>query len=185
MPMPKFIRYFIAVPASLIVGSTAGIFSPVLSEFTPSAATVAQTPSGRYQPLPAATCNQLKQAMSKVLNVKVTMTQAAFQDYLQQGRGTGCQLTATGNGRNFRNVDIITTLSTLLTQQGWVKLSNYDADGPTGGARWFRKGNSLASFSSEWEPSADAKCAEDMPISDCELSPEQELYRITLQAARR
>ena len=185
MPMPKFIRYFIAVPVSLIVGSSAGIFFPILSEFIPPATSVAQTSSRRYQPLPPATCNHLKQQMSKALNVEVTITQAAFQDYLQQGRGTGCQLTATGNGRNFRNLDIISALSTMLTKEGWVRLSNYDADGPTGGARWFRKGNSLARFSSEWEPSADAKCAEDMPISDCELSPEQELYRITLQAARR
>ena len=34
-----------------------------------------------------------------------------------------------------------------------------------------------------WEPSADAQCSSDQPISACELKPEQKLYTILIQAA--
>ncbi|HEY9676117.1 MAG TPA: hypothetical protein V6D11_32040 [Waterburya sp.] len=179
--MNKFIGYFIALPISLMLGSV----SLTLSELGGTAAIVAQNSSRSYQPLPAATCNQLKQEMTKVLKVKVTMTRAAFQDSVSGKRGTSCQLTATGNGRNFTKVSrVVRSLSTILTKQGWVEASNYVADGPTGAARGFHKGNSLAMFYVEWEPSSDAKCPDDQPISDCELLPEQQLYRITLNAAR-
>jgi hypothetical protein len=184
--MSKFSGYFIALPASLILSSTTGIVTPVLSEPAATDASVAQTSSPRYQPLPAATCSQLKQEMSKVLKVRVTMKRATFQDSINGGQGTSCQLMVTGNGRNFKDVDnVLRKLSAMLTKQGWGDAPNYVADGPLGVARGFRKGNSLALLNIEWEPSADAKCPEDQPISDCELLPEQQLYRITLDAVRR
>lgn len=184
--MTKFLGYFIALPASLILNSTAGIVSPTLSEPTATNAIIAQTSSPRYQPLPPATCNQLRQEMSKVLNVKVAIKRTPFQDFINGGRGTSCQLTATGNGQNFKEVDhVLRKLSAMLTKQGWRNAPNYVADGPTGVARGFRKGNSLAVLNIEWEPSADANCPNDQPISDCELSPEQQLYLITLDAVRR
>jgi hypothetical protein len=184
--MNKFIGHYIALPISLIVGSATGILSLTLSELASTGAMVAQNSSRSYQPIPAATCNQLKQEMTKVLRVKVTMTQGTFQDYVSGKQGTSCQLSATGNGRNFTKLSrVVRSLSTILTRQGWVEASNYVADGPTGAARGFRKGNSLAVFNVEWEPSSDAKCPDDQPISDCQLSPEQQLYRITLNAARR
>lgn len=124
--------------------------------------------------------------MAKVLNVGVTMKRVPFQDFINQGRGTSCQLTVTGNGRKFKDVDqVLRKTSAMLTQQGWKNAPNYVADGPTGVARGFRKGNNLAVLNIEWEPSGDANCPKDQPISDCELSPEQQLYRITLDAVRR
>lgn len=184
--MTKFLGYFIALPASLILNSTAGIVSPTLAEPTATNAIIAQTSSPRYQPFPPAACNQLRQEMSRVLNVRVTMKQAPFQDFMNQGRGTSCQLLVTGNGRNFKDVDnVLRKMNAMLTKQGWQNAPNYVADGPTGVARGFGKGNNLAVLNIEWEPSADANCPNDQPISDCELSPEQHLYRITLDAVRR
>lgn len=184
--MTKFIGYLIALPASLILNSTAGIVSPTLSEPIATNAIIAQTPSPRYQSLPTATCNQLRQEMSKVFSVRVAMNRATFQDFINGGRGTSCQLTVTGNGRNFKDIDqVLRKMSAMLTKQGWGNAPNYVADGPTGVARGFRKGNSLALLNIEWEPSADANCPNDQPISDCELSPDQQLYRITLDAVRR
>lgn len=110
---------------------------------------------------------------------------STFQDFINGGRGTSCQLTVTGNGRNFKDVDqVLRKMSAMLTKQGWRNAPNYIADGPTGVARGFRKGNNLALLNIEWEPSADANCPNDQPISDCELLPEQQLYRITLDAVR-
>lgn len=184
--MTKFIGYFIALPAFLILSTNAGIVSPALSESAATGASVAQTSSPRYQPLPAATCSQLRQEMSKVLKVRVAMKRATFQDSINGGRGTSCQLMVTGNGRNFKDVDnVLRKLSAMLAKQGWGDAPNYVADGPLGVARGFRKGNSLALLNIEWEPSADAKCPDDQPISECELSLEQQLYRITLDAVRK
>jgi hypothetical protein len=184
--MTKFIGYFIALPASLIFNSTPGIVSHTLSEPIATQALIAQTSSPRYQPLSTATCNQLRQEMNKVLKVRVTMKRSTFQDFINGGGGTSCQLTVTGNGRNFKDVDhVLRKMSAMLTKQGWGNAPNYVADGPTGVARGFRKGNNLALLNIEWEPSANANCPNDQPISDCELSPEQQLYRITLDAVRR
>lgn len=180
--MNKLIGHCIAFPIALMLGSV----SLALSELGGTAAIVAQNSSRSYQPLPTATCNQLRQEMTKVLKVKVTMTRATFQDSISGKQGMSCQLSATGNGRNFTKLSaVVRSLSTILTRQGWVEASNYVADGPTGAARGFHKGNSLAVFNVEWEPSTDAKCPDDQPISDCQLLPDQQLYRITLNAARR
>lgn len=184
--MMNFIGYLMALPTALILNNTPGMISPNGSEPTGTQAIIAQTSSPRYQPLPAATCNQLKQEMSRVLNVRVMMKRSTFQDFINRGRGTSCQLTVTGNGQQFKDVDyVLRQMSEMLTKQGWGNAPNYVADGPTGVARGFRKGNNLAVLNIEWEPSADANCPNDQPISDCKLSPKQQLYRITLDAVRR
>lgn len=168
----------IAIPSLLFLATITGISSPTLPQV------VAQTPAVRYQPLPPAACNQLAQAMTNALKVRVRMTRGSFVDYINQGQGIGCQLIATGDGRNFNQLsDIVSNLSDLLAQQGWTEVSDYTADGPTEVARGFRQGNSLAVFNVEWEPAPGASCPPNEPISACQLKPEQQIYRIRLNAA--
>lgn len=184
--MTNFIGYLITLPTALILNSIAGSISPNGSEPIGTKAIIAQTSSPRYQPLPAATCNQLKQEMSRVLKVRATMKRSTFQDFINGGKGTSCQITVMGNGQQFKDVDyVLRKMSEMLTNQGWGNAPNYVADGPTGVARGFRNGSNLAVLNIEWEPSADANCPNDQPISDCKLSPKQQLYRITLDAVRR
>jgi hypothetical protein len=48
-----------------------------------------------------------------------------------------------------------------------------------------RKDDMLALASVEMEPAPEANCPQDRPISECELTPEQMNYTITVTFARR
>lgn len=156
------------------------------SKLTAATPKFAQTSARSFQPLPADTCKQLQSQMSKTLKVKATLTRASFKDYINGGQGMGCLIAAQGNGRNFKGVaSVARSLRAMLAKQGWVEDSKYAADGPTGTGIGFRKGSSLSLLTVEWEPVASVKCPPEQPISDCQLLPEQQIYRITLNSARR
>ncbi len=140
---------------------------------------------GGYQPLDSAVCSDLSKTMVQTLGVAVTTEEAPFMDHISGKAGTGCQMTATGTGLDFENFwSVAEALREALGSQGWQADFMYAADGPTGTGNGFRKGNALCLFSVGWEPSEDANCPQDQPISACELAPEQKLYTIRLNCAQ-
>jgi len=140
---------------------------------------------GEYQPPDSAVCSDLSKTMVQTLGAAVTTEEAPFQDYINGKAGTGCQMRATGTGLDFENFwSVAETLRETLGAQGWEADFMYAADGPTGTDNGFRRGNTLCLFSVGWEPSEDANCPQDQPISACELAPEQKLYTITLNCAQ-
>jgi hypothetical protein len=113
---------------------------------------------------------------------------APFMDYIEQTEGTGCLLTVTGKGADFAAFEegfyqIFTQLMEMLVGQGWVEDMMYAADGPTGTGRGFRRDNALLILVVGWTPSEDADCPDNQPIMMCELTPEQQIYEITLNVA--
>ena len=141
-------------------------------------------PGGGYQPLDAADCADLADAMSKSVGVKVTTGTAAFADYVGGDSGSGCQITATGTGADFENYPkTAASLKEILQAKGWEENIQYAADGPTSTAAGFQQENRLCLLQVGWQPSEDADCPTDQPISACELAPEQQLYTIVLNCA--
>jgi hypothetical protein len=139
---------------------------------------------GDFQPLNPAACSDLAKAMAKTLGVEVATAEAPFQDYIGGKSGIGCQATATGSGLDFENFpSVAQDLKGMLDSQGWQEEISYAADGPTGTASGFRKGDGLCLLNVGWKPSEDAECPTDQPISACELAPEQKLYTIVLNCA--
>jgi len=131
---------------------------------TPEATTEAQ---GDWQPLSPATA------------------EAPFQDYVSGKAGTGCQATATGTGLDFENFMVVAdALREVLRYQGWREDTTYMADGPTGTGAGFHRAGGLCLLTVGWEPSEDADCPQDQPISACQLTPEQQLYNIELNCAQ-
>ena len=109
---------------------------------------------------------------------------APFEDYLSGTSGEGCLILAAGTGADFANhIDVFNQLKTMLTTIGWTPDPAYDADGPTGTGGAFRRDAALMLVMVEWEPSPDANCPLDQPISACVLTPEQQIYTITLNIA--
>jgi putative hemolysin len=140
---------------------------------------------GEYQPPDSAVCGDLSKTMVQTLGAAVTTEEAPFVDYISGKAGTGCQMRATGTGLDFENFwSVAETLRETLGSQGWEADFMYAADGPTGTGNGFRRGNTLCLFSVGWEPSEDANCPQDQPISACELRPEQKLYTIRLNCAQ-
>ncbi len=141
---------------------------------------------GECAPASAAVCSDLADDVAQRLDVGVTMVaQAPFEDYITGQTGTGCRVTATGNGLDFENVGVIVdALQGMFQARGWQADVNYDGDGPTGTLGGYRQGDTLCLWMAGWEPSADADCPSDQPIDACELSPEQKLYTITINCAQ-
>ncbi len=147
---------------------------------SPTAATTGS--AGGLKPLDSAACGDLAKAMGQALGVKTSTAEAPFQDYITGQAGTGCQTTIAGSGWDF--VAVTKSLWAMLPAKGWQADMMYDADGPTGAVRGFRQGDGLCLLSVEWKPSPDANCPSDKPISDCQLTPEQRLYNISLNCAQ-
>lgn len=115
------------------------------------------------------------------------MAPANFEDPISQGKGTGCQITATGTGRNFNSIpDLASSLNTMLTGQGWVADNRYAADEPEGKVSGFRKDDGLAVLEVKSALAKSVSCPDHVAIATCyeQAKPEQILYRITLKAAR-
>ncbi|NIO70530.1 MAG: hypothetical protein GTN71_16255 [Anaerolineae bacterium] len=140
---------------------------------------------GALQPLSPAACDELANAMAQTLGVDVATAEAPFQDYVSGKGGTGCQATAQGTGLDFENLTAVAdTLREMLRYQGWREDSMYAADGPTGTGTGFERAGELCLLTVGWEPSEDAHCPQDQPISECQLAPEQQLYTIDLNCAQ-
>ncbi len=139
---------------------------------------------GDLQPLSPAACSELASAVAQTLGVEVATVEAPFQDYLSGKAGAGCQTTATGTGLDFEDFVVVAiSMKEMLEAQGWLGDGMYVAGGPTGAAGGFRKANGLCLVSVGWEPSEDADCSPDQPISACQLTPDQQLYSIVLNCA--
>ena len=111
-------------------------------------------------------------------------TNAPFEDYLGGTSGEGCLILVGGTGVDFTNhPDVFTQLKNMLVRIGWTPVPQYDGGGPTGTLGGFRRDAGLMLVMVGWEPSSDANCPQDQPISACSLTPEQQIYTIRLSIA--
>ncbi len=135
-----------------------------------------------YVPVTPEICQTLQRMATEALGVTFTMEASApFTDPITGEMGQGCNLTATGTGRDFSDPSQVT--AKLVSAFGFTEQPAYQANGPTGAATAATRDMALALISAEWTPAPEAKCPTDQPISACDLKPEQKLYTIQIQAA--
>jgi tetratricopeptide (TPR) repeat protein len=138
-----------------------------------------------WQPLSPDACHNLANAMAQALGVDVATAEAPFQDHVSGKAGIGCQAIATGTGLDFESfMAVADRLREMLRYQRWREDFMYAADGPTGTGAGFQRAGELCLLTVGWEPSQDADCPQDQPISACQLAPEQQLYTIELNCAQ-
>jgi hypothetical protein len=146
-----------------------------------SAETAAPETTGRPQFAPTAVCAQLRDDLVRQYAYDVTLTEAQVQDPQTGASGPSCRLGISGSAAELGPfLDVAEKLRTLFTSQGWSEDQSYLADGPTGTASAYRKGDVLARATVDWQPAPEASCPADQPISGCDLTPEQQLLKITL-----
>jgi hypothetical protein len=161
------------------------LFSQSLAYLADAAPAEPPTVPASFQPLPGDTCYALGQAIVDTLYLTATLTNAPFEDYVGGGFGTGCRALATGTGADLADLPTVAgELRAMLQERGWQEDVQYAADGPTGTASGFRQDGGLCLLSVAWEPSDDANCPSDQPISECDLEPEQQVYTIVLNCAQ-
>ncbi len=130
-------------------------------------------------------CSSLEPALFKALGVQIATAEVPFTEPFSGKSGTACELSAQGTGKDFQSVDVVMgALLLIFDSHGWTADGQYDADGPTGMGRGFRQGDLLAIASVGWKPSPDANCPKDQPISACQLTPEQQLYTVSISCMR-
>lgn len=142
-----------------------------------------QTTSGVIiQPLPVEVCDGQAQAMAHFLDVlEVTQSEVSLSDPVTGASGTGCQGTVTGTGAQFESpTAAANTLGGMLADQGWTQDAMLAADSPTGTSMGYRKNDQVCLVSAMWDPDVSANCPADQPVSACKVTPEQQLYTITL-----
>ena len=142
----------------------------------------AEAATGAYMPIPADACATLQADAETALGVGFTMSEAPFFDYISQEGGSGCQLTADGTGADFSDpMAVVDALKAAFV--GWEEDMQYAAGGPTGMGIGMTRDAALLLILAQWTPDPAANCPNDQPISACELTPEQQLYTVTVQAA--
>ena len=144
----------------------------------------ATSPQG-LEPLDALMCGDLVGALSLALDVPAATSHAPFEDHVNGRSGTGCQIAANGTGLNFENINVVASaLREVLQTRGWQEDVQYMGGGPGAVLTGYRQADALCLVLAFWEPSEDADCPADQPVSACELAPEQRVYTITLNCAK-
>jgi hypothetical protein len=139
-----------------------------------------------FTPLSQDECSHIADILSMAFGVEFGTAEVAFQDFLTGNTGMGCAIQANGDGSKFDNPGLVSmTVSQQLAPEGWATDVQYSADGPTGTVVGLTKGDKLCILDANWMPSEDADCAPDQPISECDLTPEQKLFTVTLTCAQR
>jgi hypothetical protein len=138
---------------------------------------------GSYVPVPQNVCEILAEEGGKAISNVFTMTtSASFTDPIKGEKGSGCNLTAGGTGKQYSDPNKV--ISKLMQAYGgWEELPNYQAGGPTGAATGMKRDMALMLIGANWKPADGANCPSDQPISACNLKPEQKIWTITVQAA--
>jgi putative hemolysin len=138
--------------------------------------------TGAYMPVPANVCEALKADAEAALGVVFAMSETPFLDYISQEGGSSCQLSTTGTGADFSDPAAVTD-ALKAAFVGWEEDVQYAAGGPTGASIGMRRDAALLLILVEWTPDPAANCPDDQPISACELTPEQKLFTVSVQAA--
>lgn len=157
---------------------------PIVPTEPPPTAT--SEPTLDWVTLPEGICQDIEVTVAGTLGVTDIglETDAPFEDYVGGTSGRGCLILVGGTGADFAGVfDVFMQLENMLVNIGWTRDPQYAADGPTGMGGGFRRDAGLLLVMVGWEPSSDANCPEDQPISACSLTPEQQIYTITLSIA--
>ncbi len=169
-----------ATPAPTLPPSPTATALPPSPTPVPSTAAPAVVAPPAFAAPPQVDCQQIQNLAAGALKVSFSLETASFST--PSGHtGQGCVMQAKGTAVNFK--DVPSVMNTLLQAfPGWVQDANQAADSPTGSIQGIWSGNKLLLIQAGWQPAPEANCPTDQPIASCNLTPEQQIYTITLTA---
>jgi hypothetical protein len=149
--------------------------TPAETETVPAETTPDATPDAMpIESVDAAQCDALQAAIAEQLG----------HELIKQ-EGTACTLVATGTGEDFGNfVDVAQTIREVFEADGWTEDEAAIADGPTGTATSYFKDTTVAAVYVNWDPSDEANCPTDQPISACDVDPSQQIFTISIELVK-
>ncbi len=139
-----------------------------------------------FLPLSEAVCSELAGVVAELLGLEPEVEEARFEDHLRGGKGRGCRIVARGGGGVLPGPgEIALGIGKALEDLGWDKVPAYRVDGPMGRASGFEKGGQSALLRVVVEPSEEAGLLSTCRPSVLEFLPEELVYTVILDAARR
>jgi hypothetical protein len=134
-----------------------------------------------YYPLDTLECESIQAKAGSAIKTRFSLITALFSDFGLSG--TACIIEAFGTGSEFSMETTPQKLEAAFSD--WTPNMQFMADGAMGTAMGFTRDSSILLISVSWEPSANASCPADQPISSCPLTAQQRLFTIVLKAAQR
>jgi hypothetical protein len=202
-------RYQVLVGGMLAIGLLAGcggtpeptaaptqppqpqVATPVPATPVPTVAPVSDP--GGLQPLNADECSDLANGMVQTLAIGVETTDVSIENSWSGQQGTGCQLTATGNGLDFENTMVAEdSMRAILEARGWLEDTQapmclgHGGWGPGASTSCYVQADRVCESFVFVEPLDDGLCSGDEPINACldRLPPEQVVFNIVLTCAQ-
>jgi hypothetical protein len=155
-------------------------------------AVLAGTPGG-LGPLSADACSDLANGMAEALAVQVATTEVMIEMSWSEQQGSGCQMTAVGDGSNFDSIFTAQDgVKGVLAARGWVEEMQAPMCLGTGGwgpgatSACFTQADGICEAFVYVELLDPELCSGDEPIGACldRLPPEQLIYQVSLTCAQ-
>ncbi len=177
--LPTSQEYYIEVRSS----APEQIFYTLVIEIP---ATVIDPANGeKYEPISPDLCLMLQETAANSTGVGFgVISPSPFIDPIGLEAGQGCRIYASGDGNSFSSPQEILTSLVNSIGLGWTELPAYQADGPSGSTTALARDMALMILHAEWSPAMGTACPPDQPINDCNLSPEQKTYTVTVDIAQ-
>lgn len=144
-------------------------------------ALAALTTAHAAPPAPApASCLALQSGANAALGTASTVAMGPVS-YPGQADAPGCTITFTGSGKVFGTSfqAVAAKLDAMMQGRGWAQDNNAAADGPTGTAMGYRKGEAAVAVSVNYA-TPKGVCSPDAPVASCKPTAAQMRYTITL-----
>jgi hypothetical protein len=138
-------------------------------------------------------CSDLAGAMTQTLGVGAETADVPIEHSWSEQTGSGCQVTATGNGLNFDSVMVVQDMMrAILQNRGWVQATQaptclgHGGWGPGATTSCFIQADKICEAFVYVAPADASLCTGDEPITVClsELTPEQRIYNSVLTCAQ-
>jgi hypothetical protein len=133
-------------------------------------------------------CKELNEQLSASVGIQGTAADSVpFEDYINSGKGTACQIAFSATGKDMENFTGLTKpAEDTLTREHWTNMPDYGAGGAGGYQTAYNRGNVLCFMLVEAKPVDPALCPSDQPIATCweTLKPEQKVFNLTLNCAQ-
>ncbi len=149
-----------------------------------SAIPTTSSTTSMYEPVSQSICDTIQGIAFDTLETNYMQSPSSpFTDPVSGETGDGCLITGslTGTSDITSASDIV---DRLVQHSGFTEQPAYRADGPTGAATATTRDAALMLIQVDWQPIATVQCPADQPIANCNLTPEQKLYIITINTAQ-
>jgi hypothetical protein len=136
------------------------------------------------RPIPAAECQQLAAKAQAAIGIPMRAGEDDFSDVVSRAEGRACHIAGSASNLNVASAaDLMIKLAGVFSD--WREDPARAEGNADGAEKGFTRGSSIATVEVSWEPGPGASCSDKQPLSACQISPQQKLWNVVIDAATR